>query len=85
MSLRNNRRGMVLSLIYLFQKGQPLAYQGVPSGIGVWLAMTSCGMKEVRRRWFVGSVGDGSRDDRGLQLVFCCSTREETTGLSLGK
>lgn len=42
-------------------------------------------MEEVRRGWFVGSTEDGNRDDRGLQLVFCGSTREETIGPDLGK
>lgn len=41
--------------------------------------------KDVKKGWSVWTTGDVGRGEGSLQLVICCSTRDETKGLSLGE
>lgn len=40
--------------------------------------------REVRRGWSIGCTGNVGRDEGRLQLVFCCSSRDET-GIGFGR
>lgn len=53
------------------------------AGVGIWEKATSLG-KELKRGWFVGSVGAVSRGWGMLPLVLCCSARDKTAGLAQG-
>lgn len=57
---------------------------GVPARVGALDTVVSTGM-EVGMGWSVGTTGEVCSGEEMLQLVFCCSTRDETAGLDLGE
>lgn len=66
MGLRSRRRGVGPPSAYLLLMEElPLDWQGVPAGVEVWDTAKS-GIREVRRGWFVGSIGDVSRGEGRL-------------------
>lgn len=61
----------------------PWAIRECPLEFGFGKTLTT-GQNEARREWSVGFT-DVRKGKKRLQLVFCCRTRGETGGLSLGE
>lgn len=55
----------------------------MPAGVVGW-ATPMIGVREVRRGWYALSTGDVGREKR-INLMFCCSTRDESDGMGLGE
>lgn len=59
-----------------------MGYQGMTSGVGDWVNVTSDG-REVKRKWSVGSTWIRARKEQRLRLGFYCRTRDKSAGWDL--